>query len=68
MIEDTFKGLACGLVRPKSSGPKSIFTIHLQLIGVATHPEKRQSLAEYTTWIVKDLNAISWDSILVRNN
>jgi phosphoglycolate phosphatase-like HAD superfamily hydrolase len=62
VIEDTFKGLACGLASQKALAGIDI-PIHLQLIGVATHPEKRQSLAEYTSWIVKDLNAISWESI-----
>ena len=62
VIEDTFKGLACGVASQKALAEIGI-PIHLQLIGVSTHPEKRQSLAKYTSWIVKDLNAISWDSI-----
>lgn len=62
VIEDTFKGLACGLATQKALAEIDI-PIELQLIGIAKHPEKRQSLADYTNWIVKDLNALSWDSM-----
>lgn len=62
VIEDTFKGLACGLASQKELAKIDI-PIHLQLIGISKHPEKRQSLAKYTHWIVDNLNAISWDAL-----
>ncbi len=62
VIEDTFKGLACGLASQKALAKINI-SIHLQLIGISNHPQKRESLARYTTWIVDDLNSISWDGI-----
>ncbi len=62
MIEDTFKGLACGLATQKALAKIDI-PIHLQLIGISKHPEKRAILARYTNWLMDDLNAISWDAI-----
>lgn len=62
VIEDTFKGLACGLASQKALAEIDI-PIHLQLIGISKHPEKQATLARYTNWLVDDLNAISWDAI-----
>ena len=62
VIEDTFKGLACGVAAQKALATVGVQT-DLNLIGITNHPEKRQALAEYTDWIVEDINAIPWDAI-----
>jgi hypothetical protein len=62
VIEDTFKGLACGVAAQKALATIGVQT-DLKLIGITDHTEKRESLAAYTDWIVKDINEIAWDVI-----
>lgn len=62
VIEDTFKGLACGVAAQQALAEIGVQT-GLKLIGITDHPEKRQSLAAYTDWIVEDINEIDWDAL-----
>ena len=62
VIEDTFKGLACGVAAQKALAGIGVQT-DLKLIGITDHPAKRHALAQYTDWIVADINTIPWDAI-----
>jgi hypothetical protein len=62
VIEDSFKGLACGLAAQKALTEIGVQT-DLKLIGITDHTEKREALAAYTDWIVKDINEIAWDAL-----
>lgn len=62
VIEDSFKGFACGVAAQKALAGIGIQT-DLKLIGITDHTEKREALAAYTDWIVKDINEIAWDLI-----